>query len=117
MAVRSCNCGDLGVLQMEVTVAPMDSARTTASRFLNTTSGARLAQREKGKYDSRPKRMRRTPAGRHPVLSSLLSLFQINDFAGVVRDTSAISIFSLLLPSTPIAKNFPGAFKVSALRG
>jgi len=77
---------------MEVTSNPIGTAPAQLESFFETTSGARLAQRKGEIYENSRPKMRRTPAGSNPVLYRYLSLFQINDFAGVVQRThSAIS--------------------------
>src|SRR5438046_3062093 len=106
---------DLGVLQMEMTGRP-DGQRPHGCESLLSyqQNRAALAEAAGEEYELSAEECSELQQEGIQYYHRYVSLFQLNDYAGVIRDTQRISISSALLTNIRNAKTSSGTFSNSA---
>ena len=93
---------DLGLLQMEMEAGPMGSGRTTANPCSFIINVAPQRAEERGEdYHLTPEQCAELQQEGIQYYHRYLSLFQINDFQGVIRDTQRnLDLFNFVADHT-----------------
>jgi len=103
------------VLQMEITGHPMAGVRTIANRSWSTIANARPGRTERRGLRACSRQCAELQQEGIQYYHRYLSLFQINDFEGVVRDTQRnLDLFSFVNDHTD-REDFRGACNSSVL--